>query len=312
MELEIANNILGAYNLPPIQNLKKVEVGFTNTVYELDNKYILKVCTDDKQNEAPFRLEAQLYGYYKDKLPVPQLIAFNDEKMLIPYTFMLYPRITGDNLYNVWHLMTVEQRRNVIKQFCDMLRTVNQTELTALPPSVELKPVDSWRKIIETRLNKYLQIAEQMQTIKPETISSVKQFVEQHGSSLDEQKLALTYWDVHFDNVLVQDNQIVGLLDFERTEIASIDFVLDTAKRMVVFPKKYMSQYAEQFAKDEDYEDLLNWYKEFYPELFDFTNLERRLDLYSIAHDLEDLEGWPNVQQLKDNIKQTVNNLSES
>lgn len=306
MDLSTANKILAKNNLPPVQNIKKSEVGFSNTVYELDDRYILKVCTDDKQNEAPFRLEAQLYDYYKDKLKVPQLIAFNDEKTLIPYSFMLYHRIAGDNLYNVWHTMSVDERRDIIRQFCEMLKAINDTELTDLPTTIELEPVESWRKVIEARLDKYLPIAEQMQTLSPEIISSVRQFVAQHASSLDEQKLALTYWDVHFDNVLVQGNQIVGLLDLERTEIASIDFVLDTAKRMVVFPKKYMSEYAEQFAKDEDYKDLLHWYKEFYPALFNFTSTERRLDLYSIAHDLEDLENWPNVQQLKDNIEQTI------
>ena len=64
-----------------------------------------------------------------------------------------------------------------------------------------------------------------------------------------------------------------------------------------------MSLHAEQFANDEDYAKLLDWYKEFYPELFRFNDLNRRLDLYALAHDLKDLEGWPDVQQLKENIR---------
>jgi len=306
MDVPLANKILSKYNLTPVQNIKKSEVGFSNNVYELDDKYILKVCADDKGNEAQFRLEAQLYDYYRTTLPVPQLIAFDNTKTLMPHSFMLYHRIDGENLYNVWHTLSVEQRRNVVKQLCEMLRAINQTELTKLPSGTELEPVESWRRVIESRLDNYLQIAEQMQTLSPEVITSTKQFIKQFASSLDEQRLALTYWDVHFDNILVSEGKIAGLLDFERTEITSIDFVLDTVKKMVDFPKKYMSEYAEQFAKDEDYEDLLNWYREFYPELFEFNNIERRLDLYSIAHDLQDLEGWPNVQSLKDNILKVI------
>ena len=39
----------------------------------------------------------------------------------------------------------------------------------------------------------------------------------------------------------------------------------------------------EPFANKADYAHLMEWYKEFYPELFDFPELERRLDLYDIA-----------------------------
>lgn len=300
-----ANQILAAYQLHPIATIQKSEVGFTNTIYELDNAYILKVCTD-AENAAPFQREAQLYNYFASKLPVPQLIGYDDSKTLLPYSYILYPRIAGDNLYNVWHTLTAEQRRGVVKQFCELLKVISNTSLNDLPTETKLESVASWRAVIESRISRSLQIAEQMQTLGSEVVSNIKQFIQQHGSSLDEQQLALVYWDVHFDNVLVQDDKITGLLDFERTEIASIDFILDTAKRMVDFPKKYMSAYAEQFARDEDYKDLLHWYKEFYPELFAFSNIDRRLELYAIAHDLKDLEHWPDVQQLKDNILKIV------
>src|SRR3989344_6037174 len=212
-------------------------------------------------------------------------------------------RIDGDNLYNVWHQFSDEQRRQVIKQLCGYLKVINDTDIRNLPKDVELPPVPKWRNVILGQIDNYLKSAQVAGTLKPEDISAVKQYSERHAGSLDEQVIALVFWDVHFDNFLVKGDKIVGLLDLERTELASIDFVLNTVKRMVDFPKKYASEYAEQFVKGEDYARILDWYKEFYPELFKFRNLERRLDLYALAHDLKDLEGWPNVQELKDNIR---------
>jgi len=87
---------------------------------------------------------------------------------------------------------------------------------------------------------------------------------------LDEQKIGLVYRDIHFDNILVKDNQISGILDFERTELASIDYVLLIIKKMMEHPTKYMSEVWEKFAKKEDYAHLRNRFKEFYPELFEF------------------------------------------
>ena len=61
--------------------------------------------------------------------------------------------------------------------------------------------------------------------------------------------MALAYWDVYFNNILVEGTQIVGIVDFERTEVSSINFILDIVKRMVEYPKKYMPEKFETFAK---------------------------------------------------------------
>jgi aminoglycoside phosphotransferase (APT) family kinase protein len=313
MDLHTVNQILELYNQVPVKYFTRSHAGFTNTVYELEDKFILKICTDAEENDFSFLLEAQLYGHFQSKLPVPHLIAYNNEKTITPYSFMLYPRLLGENVYNVWHLLTVKQRKGIVKQLCAMLKLINGTNLTDLPSEIALKPLknNNWREEITSRIYKYLNIVKSMQSLSTDTIVRIERFVEENSHYLNEQKLALIYWDIHFDNVLVNksDGQVTGLLDFERTDIASIDFVLETVKRMVDFPKKYMSEYAEQFfTRNEDYAELLNWYQEFYPELFAFENLEKRLALYSLAHELEDLENWPQVEQLKDNIERILNN----
>jgi hypothetical protein len=89
--------------------------------------------------------------------------------------------------------------------------------------------------------------------------------------------------------------------------LASIDFVLDVVKRMVDYPKKYASARNEKFAIKKDYKELMKWYKEFYPELFEFKNLDLRLNLYSIEHDLDTLIGWPKAEKLKEIILNIVN-----
>ena len=114
------------------------------------------------------------------------------------------------------------------------------------------------------------------------------------------------YWDAHFDNILVQGTEIVGILDFERTELASVDFILDILKRMTKYPKKYMSAASEKYAKKEDYRYLLDWFQEFYPELFDFQNLDTRLDLYAIKHDLDTLIAYPDSVKTKQMIAETI------
>lgn len=303
MDIETLKKVFAANNLTEPQSFRKINVGFTNTVYAVDEQNILKVC-NDSNNEKPFTLEAKLYEHFKNELPVPQLIAFDGSKSVLANTYMLYPMITGENLYNIWHTYSDETRKGIVKQLCEMLQHISSTDAEGL--SELLDPISSWKTIVLGRIEKYKTICTKARTVTSAQSNKIGEFCAKYSDCLDEQKIALVYWDAHFDNILVKDSEIVGLLDFERTELASIDFTLDIVKRMVDFPKKYMSEYAGRFAKPEDYAKLLDWYKDYYPELFDFAQLERRLDFYSLAHDLEDLENWPSVKALKDNIDKVL------
>lgn len=61
MDIGILKKVFAANNLPKPQVFRKINVGFTNTVYAIDETYILKVCSDSN-NEKPFALEAKHVG----------------------------------------------------------------------------------------------------------------------------------------------------------------------------------------------------------------------------------------------------------
>jgi hypothetical protein len=66
---------------------------------------------------------------------------------------------------------------------------------------------------------------------------------------------------------------------------------------MVRSPRRYLSLEMEPFAQEADYAHLMEWYEAFYPELFDFPELERRLDLYDLADVLRLRVYFPNESE---------------
>ncbi len=302
--LDDARRVCAWHNLPEPHSLERIAIGFTNEVYSLDDLYILKVCSDPGNEEA-FAREAALYGVFRNRLPVPQIIAFDPRRELLSHPYILYPRIPGDNLYAVWHRYPEGLRRSIVSELCSMLRKIAETPQSEWGGSVQR--ADSWKETVLQRIHSSMDKCEAAGSLGTEEVAKIRHYCAEHANCLDEQRMALVYWDAHFDNVLVQDGSIVGLLDFERTEVASIDFMLDVVKRMVEFPGKYMSEQSEKYARKEDYAHLIAWYRECYPELFAFRFLERRLDLYALAHDLADLENWAHVPSLMANIMRTVN-----
>ncbi|SHF19160.1 Phosphotransferase enzyme family protein [Caldanaerobius fijiensis DSM 17918] len=306
MDEKIVKQIFLQNNLGEVKSIKKIEIGFTNKVYLINNEFILKVC-EDEENEDNFEKEVFFYDFFKDKIPVPQISVYDNSKKVYNKFFMIYPKIQGDNLYSKWHLMSNSERRDIIRQLCEILRVINKSSYEEFTKRFKLNSSVNWHDRILDQIQNSLKKIEDKKIISTEFVQAIKNFIKENHNVLTEQKIALVYWDAHFDNILIQGNIIVGILDFERTNLSSIDFALDTIRRMAEYPKKYMSKEFRKFAKKEDYAKLLEWFHEFYPELFEFKNLGKRLDLYAIEHDLKDLIGWPNDNEVKQMIAKTIN-----
>ncbi|MCB9798566.1 phosphotransferase [Candidatus Nomurabacteria bacterium] len=305
MDIEKVKKIFEINDLVEPNSVKKIEVGFTNKVYSVDDKYILKVC-DDEGNEYRMAREVYLYKLFSPSIPVPEVIIYDTSKSIFDKHYVVYPRIKGENLYNVWHKMDEHERKQIVKELCNHLRAINETPYNDFVEKFDVDISKSWREIVVDKINVSLEKLKQENTLVDEVILGVRDFVEKHQSVLDEAKMAFVHWDTHFDNVLVEDGKIVAMLDFERIEVSSIDYVLDIVKRMQELPSKYMSEYAEQFVKDEDYAHLIDWFREYAPELFAFNNLNRRLDLYALRHDLDTLTWYPEADELKESIEKMV------
>ncbi len=305
MDKKTVEKIFKEHNLGDVKKIQKIEIGFTNKVYIINDKFILKVC-EDESNEQKFEIEVFFYNFFKDKIPVPEIKVFDKSKSIYGKFFMIYPKIEGNNLYAKWHLLSNEQRKIIIKQLCDTLKIINKSPYDEFLQKFDVNFSDNWQDKILNQIQNSLKKIEEKKLLSSEFIKTIKNYVDDNHNVLKEQKLALVYWDAHFDNILVQDTKIVGILDFERTEVSSIDFGLDIIKRMVEYPKKYMSEKFEKFAKKEDYANLLDWFQEFYPELFEFENLDKRLDLYAVEHDLDTLIWYPNSKEVKQMIAKTI------
>src|SRR3989339_546442 len=115
MDQKIIKNIFKKYNLGAVKSVKKIDIGFTNKVYSINNKFILKVCADEN-NEENFKKEVYFYDFLKNKILVPEIKVFDKSKDIYERYFMIYLKIEGDNLYSKWHLLNNDERRNILKK----------------------------------------------------------------------------------------------------------------------------------------------------------------------------------------------------
>ena len=59
--------------------INKINVGFTNTIYNVNDKYIIKICSDIK-NESSFQKEIDFYNVNRDNDLIPKLYYSDNSK----------------------------------------------------------------------------------------------------------------------------------------------------------------------------------------------------------------------------------------
>lgn len=303
---EVVDKIFNHHKLGAISNIRKLDVGFCNDVYSIDEKYILKV-NKPTEDEVNLEKEAFFCDLFKNRLPAAEVLVFDNSKKILNNFFIIYHQIPGDNLYNKWHLFDNEQRHDIIKQICVFLKEINNTPAGSYIKRFNVNTNISWEDYIYTKINGWLEKFEKNKVLSDGVINGVRIFCKENRGVLSETKMALTYFDAHFDNFIVKDDKIVGMLDFERTDWLSIDYVLDLVDRMVKEPKKYASEEAENYVRDEDYKDLLVMYKECYPELFGFKDFDKRLVIYNVEHYLSDIFYFPKIKSLREGLDKCLN-----
>ena len=101
--------------------IEKSKVGFTNDIFIVNDKYIVKICTDPN-NEKSFLKEINFYNSNKGNDLIPKLYYSNTEKNDIPYYYEIIEKVEGVSLYNVWHLLNEAQREDIIRKICDAMK----------------------------------------------------------------------------------------------------------------------------------------------------------------------------------------------
>lgn len=289
---DIINNIINKnkkiFGINP--EINKINIGFTNTIYSIDNKYIVKICSDIN-NEEQFENEINFYNSNKDNKLIPKLYISSTDKKEIPYMYEIIEKIEGTPLYNVWHVLNELQREEIIKQLCDAMKQIH---------SNIGKSYDWCQKFKHSFMELYEKAKEQ--TLFNESDQNILNNVYlKFDEYLEASEFVLVHNDLHFDNIFY-DNEKIQIIDFERAIYAPKDFELDIIYRMVRKPWKFASEETEKYTKINDYENIMNYIEKYYPELINIDNLYKRLAIYDMVYNLKHYinDSW--CSELKEDI----------
>lgn len=254
--------------------IKKVNVGFTNTIYNVNDKYIIKICSDIK-NESNFQKEINFYNTNKDNNLIPKLYYSDNSKNEIPYYYEILEKIEGVTLYNVWHTFRENEREEIIKQLCKAMKKMHSN----------IGEYYNWSEYNKKRFNKLFDEVKKQKLFNDDKIEILNKVYSLFDKYLVSDKVVLVHNDIHFDNIFINKGKI-KIIDFERSMYAPKDFDLHILYYMIRQPWKHASEDCEKFTKVEDYSNIMSYIEKYYPEIIHIPYLYKRLAIYDVIYEL--------------------------
>lgn len=271
-------------------SISKINVGFTNTVYNINDSFILKICTN-LNNEENFSREIDFYNSNLNNYLIPKLYCSSTDKSEIPYYYEIIEKVEGVTLYHVWHTFSEGQREEIIRLLCTAVKQIHLNKGEKY----------SWINYLKTQFTMLYSKAKELDIFNKEEQQLIKHAYSKYEKYLESQDFVLIHNDLHFDNIFYHNGKI-KLIDFERSMYAPRDFELDILFRMVRKPWKFSSEETEQYTNLSDYANIKLYVEKYYPELVNIPFLPQRLAIYDMVYFLEQLVSHPEIKELKDDV----------
>lgn len=276
-------------------NIEKINVGFTNTIYDVDNKFIIKICTNI-HNEENFKKEIEFYKSNINNDLIPKLYYSSTDKKEIPYFYEIIEKVEGVTLYNVWHTFSEEQREDVIRQVCDAMKIMHSNKGKSY----------NWIEYLKNIFIPLFEQAKEKKIFDDEQINLLENVYRCFEQYLESNEFVLIHNDLHFDNIFI-NNGTIKIIDFERAIYAPKDFELDILYRMIRKPWKFASEETEEYTNEKDYSNIMTYIEKYYPELINIDNLYKRLAIYDMIYFLEQYVEHPEYEDLKEDVLVAAN-----
>lgn len=279
-------------------NVEKINIGFTNTIYNVNDSFIVKIC-NDIDNEDKLKKEIDFYKANVTNNLIPKLLYSNTEKTDIPYFYEILEKIEGVTLYNVWHTFSEEQREDVIRQLCDAMKQMHSN----------IGEKYDWTQYNKNIFNSLFEKAKNKSLLNEEEINTINIAYSLFDKYLESDEFVLIHNDLHFDNIFVNDGKI-KVIDFERSMYAPKDFELHILYYMIRQPWKHANEECEKYTMVEDYKNIMSYIEKYYPEIISIPNLYKRLAIYDFIYEFSHLVKFSNhYDELKEAVMTAANRI---
>lgn len=267
-----------------VQSIEKITYGYTNKIYSINGRYILKICINER-NRKNFKRASIFCQKYHESINCPKVLysCLNTNN-----PWQIEEQVEGENLFFKWNRLNKDEKEDVMRKICKELKKIHEIPVIDVFKS-DFKPED-WKHKFKKDIFKKIDSLKNKGINFANLYEKIKEYITQNLEVLDETDFRVCHTDMHFDNIMIDDNNNIKILDYDRLRISSIDYELNIFNIMSKTPELVANEKIKKQVKKEDYSELLSMIQKNYPEMFKFRYLNKRLNIYALKHYLGLLE----------------------
>lgn len=207
-----------AYGLGSIQTITWPARGSINYYLIVNNAYVIRFDITGKI-VSRFQSEALAYRYLCDSgVPVPEVVALDRSKELIPYEYLITTRLEGTPVIDSWSSLSAQQREQVA---CEAGRYLAVIHSHTFDRFGKLRDLASggficWYDYSADYFHRYARQALDLGIIDISLRDRMQEILDQYRPLWDAvTKGSLVHSDYHFENILQHKGAVSGIIDFE-------------------------------------------------------------------------------------------------
>lgn len=273
-----------------IISIKQINSGYSRMAFMINDRYILKIVNNPvKDNDTIKEVKFLLNN---DNLEfIPKVIFSDFTKKSFPCVFYLERKINGESLLLKWPLLKENEKQQILVQLLEKLDKLHSLDYNSHFDNncldLLLKEYDNYlNKIIESNiLNKEkIYYLYELKNIIPKVFEGAK--------------TGLIHGDLHFNNILVNANNEISIIDFEKIKRSFVERELDPINRMSRNPNSFNTN-LEIILTDYDFRNIMNFIKNNF-ETINNDKIDDRLLFFDCLNSLMWLEKYPKYELYND------------
>ena len=270
-----------------ITSIKQITSGYSRIVFMINDRYILKIVTNPiKDNKTIKEVEFLLNNNLEF---IPKVIYSDFTKESFPYIYYLEKKINGESLLLKWPLLNEKQQ--ILIQLLKKLEKLHSLEYN---PYFDTNCLELLTKEYDNYLNKIIE----SNILNKEKIHYLYELKNIIPNLLEGAKTGLIHGDLHFNNILVNDNNEISLIDFEKIKRSFVERELDPINRMSRNPNSFNTN-SEIILNDYDFQNIMNFIKNNFEEINN-DKFDDRLLLFDCLNSLMWLDKYPKYELYND------------
>ncbi len=283
--------ICSTHRLGRVESVEVIPSGKTNQAFQVNRQWVVRIAGAGRHGYLTH--EANVLAVVNESVRSAPLVASGHLLLSGDREYLVLKYIDGETLARAWPKASDSLKREYAVQIAREMERLHRVSNVRTHALVDTPFVQWWTHRVQARFER----AQQRGSIPAGIVEALRRYFEQHRTVLDVPSTeGIVHSDLHFENIIVNNGEVVALIDFETARWAPIDYELEKVITFSLAPRGFVEPDLQSY-----YQSIISEYARTicasYPQLCSHAQYIERIKLYLIE---DVLWAWSSTTHLLD------------